>query len=149
MEVILTKDVSNLGYTDDIVKVKPGYGRNFLIPQGLAVIANETNKKIHTENLKQRAHKIAAIKEAAEKTASVLESIVLTVKAKAGENGKLFGSVTSAHLSDVLKKMGYEIDRKQIVMPSEQIRSVGTYTSEILLHRDVRTKVNFEVSADS
>lgn len=149
MEVILTKDVSNLGYINDIVKVKPGYGRNYLIPQGLAVLANETNRKIHTENLRQRAHKLAAIKEAAEKSSSVLESIVLTVKAKAGENGKLFGSVTSAHLSDVLKRMGYDIDRKQIVMPSEQIRNVGTYQAEILLHRDIKTKVSFEVSGDN
>jgi large subunit ribosomal protein L9 len=146
MEVILKQDVPKLGYADEIVKVRNGYGMNYLIPQGLAVIANDTTRKIHAETMKQRAHKLGKLKESAEKVAQSLEGVVLTIPAKVGENGKLFGSVTSQNLVDVLKKMGYNIERKQIVMPDENVKFTGTYTADLLLHREVKSKVTFEVT---
>jgi large subunit ribosomal protein L9 len=145
MEVILKQDIKNLGYADDVVKVRPGFGRNFLIPRGMAVIANETNKKIHTEVIRQRAHKVEKLRMDANKLASALENVTLTIGAKVGENGKLFGSVTSQQLVDKLKSMGYSIDKKQIIMPLEHIKKTGSYTAEVAVHRDIRAKLNFEV----
>ncbi len=145
MEIILKQDVKNLGYADDIVKVRNGYGRNYLIPRGLAVIANDTNKKIHAEVVKQRAHKLGKLRMDADKLAAALESVTLSIGAKVGENGKLFGSVTSQQLVDKLKSMGYAIDKKQIVMPEEHIKKTGNYTAEVVVHRDIRAKLNFEV----
>lgn len=145
MEVILKQDIKNLGYADDVVKVRPGYGRNYLIPRGMAVLANETNKKIHNEVLKQRSHKVAKVRGDAEKLASALEGVTLSISAKVGENGKLFGSVTSQQLMDKLKSMGYSIDKKQIVMPEDHIKRTGTYTAEVIVHRDIRAKLSFEV----
>lgn len=145
MEIILKQDVKNLGYADDVVKVKNGYGLNFLIPKGLGILASETNKKIHTETMKQRAYKLGQIKAQADKVASSLESITLTIPAKAGENGKLFGSVTSQQLVDVLKKMGYHVDKKQIHMADDHIKSLGSYSADLQLHRDVKVKLNFDV----
>lgn len=145
MEIILKQDVKNLGYADDVVKVKNGYGLNYLIPKGFGVLASETNKKIHTETMKQRAYKLGQIKAQADKVASSLENITLTIPAKAGENGKLFGSVTSQQLVDVLKKMGYHVDKKQINMSDDHIKALGSYTADIQLHRDVKVKMNFDV----
>ena len=145
MEIILKQDVKNLGYADDVVKVRNGYGLNFLIPKGLAVLASDTNKKIHTETMKQRAYKLGQIKDQAAKVASSLDNITLTIPAKAGENGKLFGSVTSQQLVDVLKKMGYHVDKKQIHMTDEHVKALGSYTADLQLHRDVKVKLNFDV----
>lgn len=145
MEIILKQDVKNLGYADDIVKVRNGYGRNYLIPNGYAVIANDTNKKIHAEVVKQRAHKIGKLRNDADKLAAALEGVTLSIGAKVGENGKLFGSVTSQQLVDKLKSMGYAIDKKQVVMPEEHIKKTGNYTAEVIVHRDIRAKLNFEV----
>lgn len=145
MEIILKQDVKNLGYTDDIVKVRNGYGLNYLIPRGMAVIANDTNRKIHAEVVKQRAHKLDKIRGDAGKLAATLEGVTLQVGAKVGENGKLFGSVTSQQLVDKLKSMGLDIDKKQIHMPEEHIKKTGTYLAEVVLHRDIRAKLNFEV----
>ncbi len=145
MEVILKQDVKNLGYADDVVKVRNGYGLNYLIPKGFAVLANETNKKVHTETMKQRAYKLGQIKAQADKVASSLENITLTIPAKAGEHGKLFGSVTSQQLVDVLKKMGYHVDKKQIHMADDHIKALGSYTADLQLHRDVKVKLNFDV----
>ena len=145
MEIILKQDVKNLGYADDVVKVKNGYGLNFLIPKGLGVLASDTNKKIHTETMKQRAYKLGQIKAQADKVAASLENITLTIPAKAGENGKLFGSVTSQQIVDVLKKMGYHVDKKQIHMADDHIKSLGSYTADVQLHRDVKVKMNFDV----
>jgi len=146
MEIILKQDVKNLGYADDIVKVRNGYGRNYLIPNGYAVIANDTNKKIHAEVVKQRAHKIGKLRMDADKLAAALEGVTLSIGAKVGENGKLFGSVTSQQLVDKLKSMGYAIDKKQVVMPEEHIKKTGSYTAEVIVHRDIRAKLNFEVA---
>ena len=145
MEIILKQDIKNLGFTDDVVKVKNGYGLNFLIPNGMAVIANTVNRKIHTEVVKQRAHKLGKLKGDAEKLASSLEGVTLNITAKVGEKGRLFGSVTSQNLVDMLKKMGYTIDKKQITMPEEHIKKTGTYTAVVNVHRDIKANLNFEV----
>lgn len=145
MEVILKQDIKNLGYADDIVKVRNGFGLNYLIPRGFAVIANDSNKKIHAEVVKQRAHKLNKVRQNADALVAKLESVTLTIGAKVGENGKLFGSITSQQLVEKLKSMGYEIDKKHIVMPEEHIKKTGTYTAEVIVHRDIRAKLNFDV----
>jgi large subunit ribosomal protein L9 len=145
MEIILKEDVKNLGYADDIVKVRNGYGLNFLIPRGMAVIASETNRKVHAEVVKQRSHKLDKLRNDADKLVAALESVTLNIPVKVGENGKLFGSVTSQQLVDMLKKMGYTVDKKQVVMPEEHIKKTGTYTAQIIVHRDIQAKLNFEV----
>lgn len=145
MEVILKQDIKNLGYTDDVVKVRGGYGLNYLIPQGMAVIANPANRKIHAEVVKQRAHKLGKLKNDAEKLAASLEGVTINIPAKVGDKGKLFGSVTSQNLVDVLKKMGLDIDKKSISMPEEHIKKTGTYTATVNVHRDIKAKLNFEV----
>ena len=145
MEIILKQDIKNLGFTDDVVKVRNGYGLNYLIPNGMAVIANATNRKIHSEVVKQRSHKLGKQKMDAEKLASSLESVTLNIPAKVGDKGRLFGSVTSQNLIDVLKKMGYDLDKKQISMPEEHIKKTGTYEATVNLHREIKAKLNFEV----
>jgi large subunit ribosomal protein L9 len=145
MEVILKKDVKNLGYAHDIVKVRNGYGLNYLIPRGLAILANDSNRKINEEVMRQRAHKVEKLKMDAEKVKSAIENVVLTIPAKVGETGKLFGSVTTQHIADVLKKMGHDIEKRQISMKEDHIKSVGTYTAEVQLHREVMVPVTFEL----
>lgn len=147
MEIILKQDVKNLGYAHDVVKVRNGYGLNYLIPRGLAVIANEANVKMNQEILRQRAHKLEKIKMEAEKVKTAIENVILTIPAKVGENGKLFGSITTQQLADVLKKMGHSIEKRQISMKEEHIKALGTYTAEVQLHRDVAVPVTFEVVA--
>ncbi len=145
MEIILKQDIKNLGFTDDIVKVRNGYGLNYLIPRGFGVIANDVNKKIHAEVVKQRAHKIDKIRMDAGKLVAALEGVTLNIPVKVGENGKLFGSVTSQQLVEMLNKMGYKIEKKQISMPEEHIRKTGTYSAEVIVHRDIRAKLSFDV----
>ncbi|MBT8196189.1 MAG: 50S ribosomal protein L9 [Bacteroidia bacterium] len=145
MEVILKQDVDHLGYTDDLVKVKPGYARNFLFPNGMAVVANEVNRKIHAETVKQRAFKAGQIVAEAQKVASSLEDVILSVPAKVGEKGKLFGSVTTQNIADILNKMGYKVDKKQISLPTESVKTLGAYVASLQLHREVKVPVNFEV----
>ncbi len=148
MEVILKQDVKNLGYKDDVVKVKPGYGRNFLIPKGLASMATVSSKKMLTETVKQRAFKEQKIKKNAETTAAKLKDVVVQVGAKVGETGKIFGSVTSVQLADAIKKLGYDVDRKNIKMSEEAVKTVGTYTAEIRFHKEVTGTVTFEVISE-
>ena len=147
MEVILKKDVLNCGFKDDIVNVKDGYARNFLIPQGFAVLAKDSTKKILAENLKQRSHKDASLIKDAEELKKKLIDSVLTVKAKVSEDGSsLFGSVTSSIFSEKLSKLGFEIDKKYIKLaPSTIIKKLGNYTANIRLHRDVIANLDFEV----
>jgi large subunit ribosomal protein L9 len=145
MDVILKQDIKNLGFTDDIVKVRNGFGLNYLIPRGFAVIANDTNRKIHMEVVKQRAHKLNKLRSDADSLVAKLESVTLNIGAKVGENGKLFGSITSQQLVEKLKSMGYDIDKKNVVMPEDHIKKTGTYTAEVIVHRDIRAKLNFEV----
>ncbi|RSK47715.1 50S ribosomal protein L9 [Hymenobacter rigui] len=147
MEVILKDDVKGLGYKNDIVAVKPGYGRNYLLPQGLAVLADKTNKKIVAENVRQAAHKADKIKGDAQAVADQIGDMVLEIPAKVGESGKIFGRVTTLQLADALKAKGVEVDRKRLSFDSEP-GSVGEYTATADLHREVKHKVRFNVVAE-
>ena len=148
MDIILKQDLDNLGYADEIVKVRPGYARNFLIPNGLAIIANEENRKVLAETMKQRAHKAQKIKGGAEEQAKKLEAMGIKIGAKVGESGKIYGSVNALQLADALSKLGVEVDRKKIHLDSEHIKTLGTYSAVVNLHKDVKAKVNFEVVAE-
>ncbi|QCK16050.1 50S ribosomal protein L9 [Mangrovivirga cuniculi] len=147
MEIILKKDIKGLGYKHDLVDVKPGYGRNYLIPQGYAVIASESNKKMMGENARQAEHKQEKIKQDAEAIASKLEGVSLELGAKAGDSGKIFGTVTTLQIADALKEKGFDIDRKQISISSD-VKNVGEYEAEIDLHREVKQTIKFTVVAE-
>ncbi len=148
MQVILKEDVINLGYKDDIVTVKDGYGRNFLIPTGKAVIASESAKKVLAENLKQRAHKLAKIKEDAQALAAkLLEGVALTIGAKTSSTGTIFGSVTNIQVADALAKAGFEVDRK-IIYIKESVKEVGNYKAILKLHKEVSVEIPFEVVSE-
>ena len=147
MEIILKTDVENLGFKDDLVTVKPGYARNFLIPQGHAAVA--TAKKMLEETLRQRSHKEAKIKEAAQATAKKLEKAAVKVGAKVGEAGtKIFGSVNTIQLAEAINAQGHDIDKRSIKILGAQIKEIGTYQAEIRLHRDVTVTIDFEVIAE-
>jgi large subunit ribosomal protein L9 len=150
MEVILTKDVDKLGYKNDLVKVKPGYGRNFLVPQGLAILATVSSKKVLAETLKQRAFKEEKIKKDAEGLAETLKKTTVKVAAKAGESGKIFGSVNSIQIADAIKTAtGREIERKNITLVyAENIKSLGTYKAKVKVHREITVEIDFEVVAE-
>ncbi len=145
MQIILKEDVDRLGYKDDLVNVKDGYGRNYLIPQGKAILATATALKVREENLKQRAHKQAKEVEAAEAMLAELQKKAVKVGAKVGENGKIFGSVNTIQLADSIKKLGYDIDRKSLSIKNEPIKEVGTYEAEVAISRDVKGAIKFEV----
>ena len=148
MELILKENVVGLGYKDDTVTVKNGYGRNYLIPTGKAVIASESAKKVLAENLKQRAHKLAKIKADAEALAeklSALEPLKITTKVSA--TGAIYGSVNSLHIAEELAKLGFEIDRKTIVV--KDVKEVGSYTATVKLHKEVSVEIPFEVAAEA
>ena len=147
MEVILKEDVVNLGYKGDIVNVKKGYARNYLIPQGKAIIATESSKKVLAENLKQRAHKLEQIKAAAQELAEKLQSVSLTIGAKTSSTGTIFGSVTSIQIADATKEKGFEVDRKNIVI-KEAVKEVGNYVAVAKLHKEVSVDIPFEVVAE-
>jgi large subunit ribosomal protein L9 len=147
MEVILKENVKNLGYKNDVVKVKPGYGRNYLLPQGLAVMATKGNMRMMEENLKQVAHKAEKIRTAAFDLANGIGDLVLIIKAKVGESGKIFGKVTSLQISDALKEKGFEVDRKKISF-EEEIKTLGAYHAVLTLHKEVSHKVKFEVVSE-
>ena len=147
MQVILKEDVINLGYKDDVVTVKDGYGRNFLIPQGKAVIASESAKKVLAENLKQRAHKLAKIKEDAQALAAQLEGVSLTIGAKTSSTGTIFGSVTNIQVAEALAKAGFNIDRK-IIYIKDSVKEVGNYKATLKLHKEVSVEIPFEVVSE-
>ena len=144
MEIILKTDIKGLGYKNDLVSVKPGYGRNYLIPQGFAVLATGSNKKILAENIKQAAHKAEKIKTEAENIAAKLAETTLEIKAKIGDSGKIFGKVTTLQISDALATKGFEIDRKKIAS-TVPVEGAGEFTADIDLHREVKTQVKFVV----
>lgn len=148
MEVILIQDVNKLGQKDDIVKVKDGYGRNFLLPQGYAIAATVSSKKVHAENMRQRAHKEEKIRGAAQELAEKLDGLKITVGAKASSSGKIFGSVNTIQIAESLKEKGFNIDRKSISIPHDQVKEIGTYKAVIKLHRDVHAGIEFEVVAE-
>lgn len=149
MEIILKQDFPGLGHKNDIVKVRDGYARNFLVPKGYAVVATETAKKVLAENLKQQAHKEAKLREEAENNAKKLANVVITVGAKTSSTGKIFGSVNTIQLADVLNKQGFNVDRRNItIYDAENIKEVGTYKAKIKLYRDIVTDITFEVVSE-
>jgi large subunit ribosomal protein L9 len=147
MEVILKQDVKNLGDKDDIVSVKPGYGRNYLLPKGYAILATVSARKVLAENLKQAQFKQEKIRKDADAIAARLEGVKLTIGAKAGESGKIFGAINTIQLADALKKEGFEVDRRRITF-DEEPKFVGEYTANINLHKEVKVKVPFAVVAE-
>ncbi len=147
MQVILKEDVINLGYKDDVVNVKDGYGRNYLIPQGKAIIASESAKKVLAENLKQRAHKLEKLKADAQELAEKLQGVSLTIGAKTSSTGTIFGSVSNIQVAEALEKLGFNIDRKVIVI-KEPIKEVGSYKANVKLHKEVAVEIPFEVVSE-
>ena len=145
MEVILKKNVDNLGYTNDMVSVKPGYGRNFLIPQGYAILATASAKKAHAETMKQKSHKESKILAEAQELGAKIEATNVKIITKAGEKGKIFGSVNTVQLSEALKAEGIDIDRKSLKIKEEPIREIGSYEATANIHKDVKVTMTFEV----
>ena len=144
MEVILKQDVAGLGYKNDVVKVRPGYGNNYLIPNGFALIANESNKRMVNENIRQAAHKAAKVKQDAEALAAKVGELTIEIKTKAGESGKIFGAVTALQISDALKAKGLDIDRKKVLL-KESPKQLGTYTATLDLHKEVKHEIKVKV----
>lgn len=147
MKIILKEDVRGLGYKDDVVEVKDGYGRNYLIPQLKAVVATPSALKVLAENQRQRAHKLAQIKADAEAAAAALQGVALTIGAKASANGTIFGSVNAIQIAEALEKLGHNVDRKIIVV-KENVKELGKYAATIQFHKEVAVEVPFEVVAE-
>lgn len=147
MEVILKQDIKNLGYKDDVVRVKDGYGRNYLIPKGFAVLATESNRKILAENIRQAQFKQDRIKNDAEAIAAGLQNVSVSIGAKAGESGKIFGAVNTIQFAEALKKLGFEVDRKRITFETD-VKFLGSYVANLNLHKEVKIQVPFEVVAE-
>lgn len=149
MEVILTQDVAKLGYKDDIVNVKNGYANNYLFPQGMAIMATATNKKILAENIRQRAFKEERIRKEAETLKEALEGNTIRVAAKASANGQIFGSVNNIQVAEALKEQySYDIDRKKIVVDGNRVKEVGSYPITINIHKDIKAEITLEVYAE-
>ncbi len=149
MEIILKQDIKKLGYTNDIVSVKNGYARNYLLPKGMAISATPTNRKVLAENLKQKSFKEEKVRKEAETLAKALDGITVKIGAKAADSGKIFGSVNNIQISEALKnQFSYDIDRKKIMVDGDSIKEIGTYTAEIILHKDIKSSINFEVFAE-
>jgi large subunit ribosomal protein L9 len=148
MEVILKQDIKGLGYKDDKVSVANGYGRNYLLPQGMATLATESAKKMHAEILKQRAFKEDKLRKEAATNSEKLSGVSIKVGAKAGENGKIFGSVGTIQIAEALQKAGYNVERKNIEITEDNIKQLGTYTAKVRLYKDVAATVTFEVVSE-
>lgn len=148
MEIILKQDIDGLGYKGDIVTVKDGYARNYLIPKEQAIIATESAKKIHEENKRQRAHKEEKIKNEAEEIASKLADVNIKIGAKTSSSGKIFGSVNTIQIAEALRKEGFDIDRKHISIEGDQVKEVGKYKATIKLHKEVKAEIDFEIIAE-
>jgi len=149
MEIILKKDVTNLGYANDTIIVKNGYARNYLIPQGYAVLATSSNKKIVAENVKQRVHKAEKIKAEAEDVAKTIEAVSLRIGAKAAQNGKIYGSVNALQLAEALKEQfNIEVDRKKIIIDGDSVKETGEYVAKYILSKEVSASIKFEVYAE-
>ncbi len=146
MEIILKTDITGVGYKNDTVTVKPGFGRNYLIPQGFAMMATPSNKKVVAENIRQAAHKVEKIKNDALAIAEQLGDMRLTIVAKAGESGKIFGRVTNTQIADVLREKGFDIDRKKITI--EDVKTLGEYTAMVDLHKEVKHQITVDVVGD-
>jgi large subunit ribosomal protein L9 len=147
MEVILKQDVAGLGYKNDIIKVKAGYGNNYLIPNGFALVATDSNKRLVQENIRQASHKAAKVKQDAEALAAKIGELTIEIGAKAGESGKIFGAVTALQIADALKAKGFEIDRKKVVL-KESPKQIGTYNATLDLHKEVKHEIKVQVVAE-
>ena len=147
MEVILKQDVAGLGYKHDVVKVRPGYGRNYLIPNDIAVIANDSNKRMVAENVRQAAHKAEKIKSDAQSLANLIGEFTVVIKTKAGETGRIFGAVTALQIADALKAQGFDVDRKKVLL-KETPKNLGTYTALLDLHKEVKHEIKVSVEAE-
>ena len=147
MEVILKQDIPGLGYKYDTVKVKAGYGRNYLIPQGFAILSNASNKKMIDENIRQAAHKAEKLKNDALEISEKISGLSIALGAKAGESGKIFGAVTTLQLAEAINSNGYDIDRRRIKFTSE-VKTLGEYTAKVELHKEVTADVAFKVVAE-
>jgi large subunit ribosomal protein L9 len=145
MEIILKQDITNLGYENDLVNVKPGYARNYLIPKGLAILATERNKKILAEVQRQKSFKEEKLRAEADTMAQLLDKVSLKIGAKVGTSGKIFGSVNAIQIAEALKEAGYDIDRKKIDVDGDAIKEVGEYTAKVNLYKEIKGKVKFEV----
>ncbi|GLU56720.1 50S ribosomal protein L9 [Dyadobacter frigoris] len=145
MEIILITDIAGVGYKNDIVNVKAGFGRNYLIPQGFALLANDSNRKIVAENVRQASHKAEKLKKDAEDVAAAIGDLIIDIRTVVGESGRIFGRVTNTQVADVLKSKGFDIDRKKITV--DDVKSVGTYSALIDLHKEVKHKVTLNVIA--
>lgn len=148
MEVILKKNVDKLGYANEVVTVKPGYGRNFLIPQGYAILATASAKKAHEEVMRQKSHKESKMLAEAQEVANKLADVTLSIATKAGENGKIFGSVNTVQLADALREAGFDIDRKSLKIKDEPIRELGTFEVEANLYKGVKQTFKFDVVSE-
>jgi large subunit ribosomal protein L9 len=147
MEIILKTDIAGLGYKNDIVAVKAGYGRNYLIPQGFAIMATPSNRKVVAENIKQAAHKVEKVRQDAFDLAAAIGEMALTIPAKTGDSGKIFGRVTSLQISEILKEKGFDIDRKKISFDTE-VKTTGDYAATLDLHKEVKHKIAFSVVSE-
>jgi large subunit ribosomal protein L9 len=147
MEVILKQDVAGLGYKNDVIKVKAGYGNNYLIPNGFALIANDSNKRLVNENIRQAAHKAAKVKQDAEALAAKVGDLTVEIGTKAGESGKIFGAITALQIADALKAKGLDVDRKKIHL-KESPKQIGTYTVTLDLHKEVKHEIKVKVVAE-
>lgn len=147
MEIILKQDIQGLGYKNDIIKVKSGYGRNFLIPNGSAIIANESNKRMIQENIRQASHKAEKLKQDAEALAAKIGELTIDIGTKAGESGKIFGAITVNQIADMLKSKGFDVDRKKVIM-KENPKQVGSYIITLDLHKEVKHEVTVNVVAE-
>lgn len=148
MEIILKEDVAGLGEQGDIVNVKPGYARNFLIPKGVAINATASARKERDETIRQRQHKEAKLKAEAEALAAKMDGVKLTIGAKTSSSGKIFGSVNAIQIAEALAAKGFDIDRKRISLPQDAVKEVGAYKANIKLHREVTVEVEFEVVSE-
>lgn len=149
MEIILKQDIPGLGYKSELITVKDGYARNYLIPKGLAILATETNKKVLAEDKRQKAHKEEKILKEAENLGKALEAITVKIAAKAGTSGKIFGSVNDVQIANAIKEQhSFDIDRKNIKVDGESIKELGEYTAKVQLHKEVIVEVKFEVYAE-
>lgn len=148
MEIILREDIPNLGHKDDIITVKNGYARNYLIPKGMAVNATAAAKKMHEEIMRQRAHKEEKLRAEAQKMADKLQDVKITLGAKTSTKGKIFGSVNTIQIAEALAEKGFEIDRKNITIKEDLIKEIGSYKAKIKLYKDVGTEIDFEIVAE-
>jgi large subunit ribosomal protein L9 len=148
MDIILKQDIPNLGYKNDIVSVKKGYARNYLIPKGLAINATASAKKMHEENIRQRAHKEEKIRKEAEEMVEKLKDVSLTIGAKTSSKGKIFGSVNTIQIAEALKEKGFDIERKNIKIKEDMIKEIGKYNAVVRLHKEITVDVSFEIVSE-